>query len=564
MLRSRYFVPTLKESPADAQVVSHQLMVRAGLVRQLVAGVYSFLPLGLKALQKAINIVREEMDGIGAQEFFLPSLNPIEIWDETGRNAAFGDDMMRVKDRKGREYALAPTHEEIICHLARSEVRSWRDMPQIWYQIQTKYRDEPRPRSGLLRVRQFLMKDAYSLDIDQDGLDLSYSKHRVAYQRIFERCGLNYFIVGASSGLMGGTGSEEFMIESDAGEDRIARCEATGYAANVEIATSIPHPITDEESVSTPYELVTPEQRTIDEVTALLGVPAYRMVKTLVYITGSDKLVVALLRGDDELVEAKLMAAVGEQIFQAPPNAIPEHFNGADVGFLGPQGVQLPIYADHRLLNGRNLISGANKNGYHLGGLDTGRDFKPTSFVDLRAVKEGEGSPDGGGPLTVVSAIELGHIFKLGTKYSHAMGATYLDEHGKEKDIIMGSYGIGVGRILVGAIEQDHDENGIVWPRSLTPLKATIVPVNVAKKELWEVAEKLHDDCKAIGMELLLDDRDARAGVKFKDADLLGFPYTIVVGDKSVAEGLFEVKDRRTGERSMTTRAALLELLQSV
>ncbi len=562
MLRSRSFVPTLKESPADATTVSHQLMVRAGLIRQLVAGVYSFLPLGWKSMLKVQTIIREEMDNIGAQEFFLPSLNPIEIWDETGRNAAFGDDMMRVIDRKGRKYALAPTHEEIICHLARNEVRSWRDLPQSWYQIQTKYRDEPRPRSGLLRVRQFLMKDAYSLDTDWEGLDKIYEAYKAAYKRIFERCGLNYFIVGASSGLMGGTGSQEFMIESEAGEDRIARSEG-GYAANIEVATSIPAPVLDEPSVADIYELVTPVQRTIEEVTGLLGVPAHRLVKTLVYITDSGKPVVALLRGDDELCETKLQAAVGEAVLPAIPESVGQWFHGAEVGFLGPRGIDLPIYADLRLQGGTNLISGANKSGYHIGGLDVGRDFVPQNFVDLREVKAGEMAPDGSGPLHIATAIELGHIFKLGTRYSAAMGATFLGDDGKEYPIIMGSYGIGVGRILVALIEQDHDANGIVWNKALTPMLASIVPVNPMNPDINGIATKLYDELHAHKIETLFDDRDQRAGVKFKDADLLGFPYTVIVGEKAVSEGKLEVKERKTGERKMLTYEETLALLLS-
>jgi len=560
MLRSRSFIPTLKDSPADATTVSHQLMVRAGLIRQLVAGIYSFLPLGWKSMLKVTSIIREEMNGIGAQEFFLPSLNPIEIWDETGRNAAFGDDMMRVIDRKGRKYALAPTHEEIICYLARSEVRSWRDLPQIWYQIQTKYRDEPRPRSGLLRVRQFLMKDAYSLDIDQEGLDKSYEAHKQAYMRIFERCGLNYFIVGASSGLMGGTGSQEFMIESDAGEDRIVRSPG-GYAANIEIAASIPPKVMDEPSVAATYELSTPTQRTIEEVSGLLGVPAHRLVKTLVYVTDTGKPVVALLRGDDELVEAKLTAVVGEQVVPALPESVGKWFHGADVGFLGPCSVDLPIYADLRLQSGTNLISGANRNGYHIGGLDVGRDIHPTSFVDLREVKAGEQAIDGSGALHIATSIELGHIFKLGTRYSQAMGATILNDSGVEQPIIMGSYGIGVGRIIVGLIEQDHDKDGIVWNKALTPMLASIVPVNVGNPDLMAIATKLYDQLKNHGVETLLDDRDARAGMKFKDADLVGFPYAVIVGEKAVSEGRLEVKERRTGERKMMSFDECLALL---
>lgn len=563
MIRSKSFIPTLKESPSDAVTISHQLMLRAGLIRQLSAGIYSFLPLGWKTSKKVIEIIREEMDAISGQEFFLPSLNPIEIWDETGRNQNFGDDMMRVTDRKGRLYALAPTHEEIVCHVARNEVRSWRDLPQIWYQIQTKYRDEPRPRSGLLRVRQFLMKDAYSLGRNEEDLDHAYQDHRLAYQKIFERCGLDYFIVNASSGLMGGSRSEEFMAVSSAGEDRIVRCQASGYAANIEIATSLPPQISDEQSVDCLVELSTPTQKTIEEVSKFLGIPSYRCIKTLAYITDSDQLVVALLRGDDDLVEAKLQSVVGEPIRQADPERVPNYFKGAEIGFLGPVGIDLPIFADIRLLNATNMISGANKNGYHVGGIDVGRDFTPIKYVDLREVRSGELSPDGNGSLEIVTAIELGHIFKLGTKYSIAMGATFLDHNGQELPIIMGSYGIGIGRILVAAIEQNYDEMGIKWPKSITPFIATIIPVHPSEQVMNETAYNLYKTLQQLGIETLLDDRDVRAGVKFKDADLLGIPYSIIVGEKAVRDGLFELKKRVDGIREYLSYDQIYEVLRA-
>ncbi|MCX7835307.1 MAG: proline--tRNA ligase [bacterium] len=564
MIRSKSFIPTLKEAPNDAVTISHQLMLRSGMIRQLSAGVYSFLPLGWKSTKKVIEIIRQEMDRIGAQEFFLPSLNPIEIWDETGRNKNFGDDMMRVTDRKGRLYALAPTHEEIICHLARSEVRSWRDLPQIWYQIQTKYRDEPRPRSGLLRVRQFLMKDSYSLGLTEDDLDQSYLAHREAYKKIFERCGIDYFIVGASSGLMGGSQSEEFMAVSSAGEDRIVRCPTSNYAANIEIAKSIPPKVTDEPSVEEIYEIPTPTQRTIEEVSAFLGIPQYRCIKTLVYDTESGKTIVALLRGDDDLVEAKLQSAVGEPIKATDPEQVPKLFHGADVGFLGPLKIDLPIYADLRLQNATNMVSGANKNGYHIGGIDVGRQFQPSKFVDLREVRAGELSIDTHSPLEIVTAIELGHIFKLGTKYSVSMGATVLNQDGKEVPIIMGSYGIGVGRILVAAIEQNHDEVGIQWNNILAPYIATIIPVHPSDTEINQIAFSLYNKLKEKNIETVLDDRDVRAGVKFKDADLIGYPFSVIIGEKAKSEDKIELKVRKDGSRLMLSSGELVCFLESL
>ncbi|RJP82258.1 MAG: proline--tRNA ligase [Candidatus Zixiibacteriota bacterium] len=554
MRLSQAFIPTLKETPSDAVIPSHALMVRAGLVRQLAAGIYDELPFGWRAMQKAMEIVRQEMNRIGGQELFLPALNPLEIWEETGRAKGFGDEMFRLKDRKGRPMCLAPTHEEIICDLARAFLRSYRDLPQIWYQIQTKMRDEPRPRSGILRARQFLMKDSYSLDSDHEGLDRSYALHDQAYRRIFERCGLQFVVVGASSGLMGGTRSEEFMVESPHGEDHLAVCSACEYAANLEVAASRPAPVQDVPAAdpgAPPQDVSTPDRRTIEEVSGFLGVAPERLVKTLVFMTEEDKPVMALVAGDDELNEAKLMSALGGAFRPAHPDEVKDLF-GAEVGFLGPVGApKMPVYADLRLQGGINRITGANKNHYHLTGVNVGRDFAVDHWTDLRTAREGEGCPACNGTLRVVNAIEIGHIFKLGTKYSEAMGANVLDPQGRERPIVMGSYGIGIGRIVACAIELGHDDKGIIWPPPLTPYDVMLIGLNMKDAAIRAQAEAIYADLQAAGLEVLFDDRDVSPGFKFNDADLLGLPWQVVVSPKNLAGGNLEVKDRATGQRTM-------------
>jgi len=561
MRRSHFFAPTLKETPADASATSHKLMLRAGLARPLSAGIYSYLPLGWRAALKAVQIIREEMERIGAQEFFLPALNPIDVWDETGRSKDFGEEMFRLTDRKGRPHCLAPTHEEIICSLARGEVRSWRDLPQSWFQIQMKFRDEPRPRGGLLRIRQFIMKDSYSLDRDVEGLDRSYDLHRQAYERIFSRCGLDWFIVGASSGLMGGAQSQEFMVESDAGEDTIARCSHCGYAANIEVATSsIEHVADGPQKELT--EVHTPGMKTVEQVSAFLKIPPSQLVKTLIYISPTGP-VMALISGEDELSEAKLTKAIGGLVRPAHPDEVREALN-AEVGYLGPQGDHgLPIYADHRLEDVSGLASGANRNDYHVVGLDFTRNVHPDEFVDLRAVREGEGCPNCGQSLKLVNAIELGHIFKLGTKYSSAMGAAYLDEEGRENPIVMGSYGIGVERIVAAAIEAHADADGIRWNSALTPFDVTIVPIG-GDEAVVQLAERLYTELREDGFDVLLDDRDARPGVKMKDADLIGVPAQIIVSPRNLAEDKVEIKNRWTGERQFVTAEMAAETVEKI
>lgn len=561
MRRSRFFAPTLKETPADATATSHKLMLRAGLARPLAAGIYSFLPLGWRAARKAEQIVREEIERIGGQEFFLPVLNPIEVWDETGRSKDFGEEMFRLKDRKGHSNCLSPTHEEIISYHARGEVRSWRDLPQVWFHIQLKFRDEPRPRGGMLRMREFIMKDSYSLDRDEAGLDAAYQAHKEAYERIFKRCGLDYFIVGASSGLMGGAQSQEFMIASDAGEDTIARCTSCGYAANIEVASSTIDHVANGPAEEL-HEVPTPGKRTVEEVSKYLKIDPSRMVKTLIYVSPSGP-VMALISGDDELSEAKLMKAAGGMVRPAHPEEVKEWMN-ADVGYLGPHGnPPMPIFADLRFDEAFGLVSGANKNDHHVMGIEFGRDVAPDEFVDLRVVKEGEGCPQCGASMKLVKGIELGHIFKLGTKYTKAMGTTFLDEQGQEQPIIMGSYGIGIERILSAAIEGHADADGIRWNSALAPFDVTILPIG-GDEQIATLAESIYQNLLDEGFETLLDDRDARPGMKMKDADLIGIPAQIVVSPRNLAEGKVEIKNRWTGEKLFVAPADIVDTVERI
>ncbi|NUN07764.1 MAG: proline--tRNA ligase [Ignavibacteriaceae bacterium] len=545
MRLSRAYIPTLKEVPNDAVVASHILMLRAAMIRPVGAGIYSVLPLGYRVMKKVTEIIREEMDAIGGQEFHLPALNPKEIWEETGRVEAFGDILFQIKNR---DYVLAPTHEEIMTYHARRTVQSYKDMPQIWYQIQTKFRNEPRPKSGVLRGRQFLMKDSYSFDSSPEGLDASYELHDKAYRRIFERCGLKFFIVGASSGAMGGSGSEEFMVASEAGEDTVAHCEKCGYAANVEVAASNVTTLPRYEEEKACYDISTPGVKSIDELCEFLKINETECAKSRVYITEKGPVLV-LMQGNDEVNETKLEKAVGVAVRPGHPDELKE-ITGADAGSIGPVGFKGRIIADNLLLDRNMLFSGANKNDYHTGGIDLKRDVNDIEYADLRIVESGESCTKCGAPLGVFKAIELGHIFKLGTKYSESMKALFLDEHGAEKPIIMGSYGIGVERVMACYIEQNHDENGIIWNKLLAPYQIHLIGLNMKKPHLAEAALKLYDQMKRLGFDVLFDDReDAQAGFKFKDADLLGMPVQIIVGEKKLAVGQVEVKIRKTGER---------------
>ncbi len=546
MRLSEYFVPTLKEQPADAVIPSHILMVRSGMVRMLSAGIYSFLPLGYKVLKKVIEIIREEMDAIGGQEFHLPALNPKEIWEQTNRVEAFGDTMFHLKNR---DYVLAPTHEEIMTHLAKGVLKSYKDLPQIWYQIQTKFRNEPRPRSGVIRGRQFLMKDAYSFDSSWEGLDKSYDKHEKAYRRIFDRCGIKYFVVGASSGAMGGSKSEEFMARSDAGEDTVAYCSDCNYAANVEVAQSAVEPIPRDEVSKEIFEIHTPGVKSIDELCSFLNIDETQTAKSRVYFH-NDTPILVLMCGNDEVNETKLAAALGGGNIRPAHQDELKEITGADAGSIGPVGVKLRIISDLRLKDRNNLYSGANKNDYHIGGIDLKRDVPNIEYFDLRTVQNGEACIRCGNSLEVFKAIELGHIFKLGTKYSEALGANFLDVQGESHPIIMGSYGIGVERALACYIEQNHDERGIIWRRPLAPFDVHLIALNMKKEKVAAAADSVYELLQKNGFEVLYDDRpDAQAGFKFNDADLIGLPLQIVIGERGIKENSAEIKIRETGER---------------
>jgi prolyl-tRNA synthetase len=546
MRLSKYFVPTLKENPSEATVTSHILMLRAGMVRMVSAGIYSYLPLGYKVAKKIMEIIREEMDAIGGQEFHLPALNPKELWEETGRVDAFGDTMFHIKNR---DYVLAPTHEEIMTFHARNVVKSYKDMPQIWYQIQTKFRNETRPRSGIIRGRQFIMKDSYSFDVDWNALDLSYNQHDSAYRNIFDRCGLKYFVVGASSGAMGGTGSEEFMVKSEAGEDTVAYCESCGYAANAEVATSRLEPLIRSEESSELKKIHTPDIRSIDELCEFLKINERECAKSRVYIQNNNMAVLVLMSGNDDVNETKLEKALGGNIRPGHPEELKE-ITGAEAGSIGPVSFNGRIIADLRLKDANNLFSGANENDYHLGGIDLLRDVKVIDYHDLRTVKPGEPCQVCESTLDVFTAIELGHIFKLGTKYSESMGAYYLDEKGEDHPIVMGSYGIGIERILSCYLEQHHDDAGIIWDKTLAPFDVHLIALNMKKDVVIEKAELIYQELQKEGIEVLFDDRtDAQAGFKFNDADLIGTPVQIIIGEKKLKDNKAEIKIRKTGER---------------
>lgn len=557
MRLSNSFVPTLKEAPTDAVIPSHVLMIRTGMIRMVSAGIYSFLPLGYKMLRKISDIIREEMDAIGGQEFHLPAINPKDIWESTGRVEAFGEIMFHLNDR---DYVLAPTHEEIMTFHAKGVLTSYKDLPQIWYQIQTKFRNEPRPRSGVIRGRQFLMKDAYSFDADEEGLNESYEKHDKAYRKIFDRCGINYFIVGASSGAMGGSKSEEFMVRSDAGEDTVAYCEKCGYASNVEVAQSKIEPVKRYDKPEEPKEIHTPNVRSIDELCEFLKINERETAKSRVYIH-DDGPVLVLMSGNDDVNESKLGSALGGNVRPGHPEELME-ITGADAGSIGPIGFKHRIIADLRLKDGNNLYSGANKNDYHIGGIDLKRDVPEIEYFDLRTVESGEGCPNCENNLAVFKAIELGHIFKLGTKYTEALGVNYLDENGKSHPIIMGSYGIGVERVLACYMEQNYDDRGIVWSKPLAPFDVHLIGLNLKNDAMNKAGEKIFEMLTNAGLDVMYDDRkDASAGFKFNDADLLGMPVQVIVGEKNYKNGNVEIKNRRSGEKQVV---AIDELIAKV
>jgi len=551
MLYSRYFIPTIKETPSDAEVISHQLMLRAGMIRKLASGIYNYLPLGLRSIRKFENIVREEMNKADAIEMLMPSVQPAELWQESGRWAFYGKELLRFKDRKDAEFCMGPTHEEVITDMVRREIKSYRQMPLNFYQIQSKFRDEIRPRFGLMRGREFIMKDAYSFDVDSSAADLSYEKMYNAYMRIFERCGLNFRAVEADTGSIGGSSSHEFMVLADSGEDAIVSCDACRYAANIEKAESPLYSVASDVTVEPLQKVSTPGMKTIADVAAFLKVTADKTIKTLVYASGSGDLAMALLRGDHELNELKLKNYLGwDEILMASEEQILA-CTGSPVGFLGPIGLKqdVPVIADRVIQGMTNVVLGANEVDQHYMNANRGRDFEVSGFVDIRTVEAGDACPRcQSGKLEMWRGIEVGHVFKLGTKYSKALGATYLDANGREQIIFMGCYGIGIGRTVAAAIEQNHDENGIIFPVAIAPFHCSVVAVNTKDAGVMAAAEEIYLCLENLGVEVLFDDRDERPGVKFKDNDLIGIPLRIVVGSKGLAEGKVELKIRSTGE----------------
>jgi prolyl-tRNA synthetase len=550
MRYSKYFIPTYKETPAEAEVISHQLMLRAGMIRKLTSGIYTYLPAGLRALKKVENIIREEMNRSGAVELLMPAVQPAELWQESNRWEAYGRELLRFKDRHNRDACLGPTHEEVITDLIRREIQSYRQMPINLYQIQTKFRDEIRPRFGVMRCREFIMKDAYSFDVDESGADRSYEIMYDAYSRIFRRCGLKFRAVEADTGSIGGSFSHEFMVLADTGEDQIVSCSSCSYAANLEKAEvkwDGDQSALSAEAMKGLEKVETPNVRTIDELTAFLSVPAHQIIKTLIFSSDGD-VVAALIRGDHEVNEVKLKNYLGaEQLALADPGLV-EELTGAPMGFAGPVGLKVKMIADQAVQGMTNFVTGGNKMDLHLRNVNLERDFRADGFVDLRLITPEDPCPRCGGELRFGRGIEVGHVFKLGTKYSKAMRAVYLDEHGEERPIFMGCYGIGVGRTVAAAIEQNHDENGIIFPISMAPFEVVILPLQMHEKNVVEGSEAIYGALLDRGIDVLLDDRDIRGGIKFKDADLLGTPVRITLGARSLKDGQAELKIRSAFE----------------
>ncbi len=549
MKTSQLLVPTLRDDPGEAETVSHRLMLRAGLIRKVAAGIYTYLPLGLRVIRKIEQIIREEMNRAGAQELLMPIASPAELWKETGRWDYYGKELLRFKDRHERDFCLGPTHEEVITDLFRREVRSYRQLPLNFYQIQTKFRDEIRPRFGLMRGREFIMKDAYSFDIDEAAATVSYQKMYDAYTRIFTRCGLTFRAVEADTGLIGGDVSHEFMVLADTGEATVAYSDQSSYAANLERAEVLPPSDIDQPPLLPLTPIATPQRRTVEEVTAFLQITPRQLVKTLLYRAGTETVAV-LIRGDHEVNEVKLARLLKVTDVALADAETVQHVTGAPPGFAGPVGLQhARIVADHAVKGMSNVVIGANKADTHYQNANLNRDFTVEQFADLRNAQAGDPSPRGPGVLTLAKGIEVGQVFLLGTKYSHKMNATILDDQGKERLAIMGCYGIGVGRTAAAAIEQNHDDKGIIWPFPIAPFHAHLLTVSQSEKTI-QVATQLYADLMAAGIDVLWDDRADRAGVKFNDADLIGAPFQIVIGDKGLADGVVEVKVRRTGIKS--------------
>ncbi|MGP8154322.1 MAG: proline--tRNA ligase [Smithella sp.] len=562
MRYSEMFLPTGREVPSDAEVISHQLMVRAGMIRKLTSGIYSYLPLGYRVIRKLEQIIREEMDKAGAQEVHLSMVQPAELWEESGRWMHYGKELLRFRDRHDHEYCLGPTHEEVITSLVRNDIKTYRQLPRNLYQIQTKFRDEVRPRFGVMRCREFGMKDAYSFDVDEEGAEKSYEKMFAAYNNIFRRCGLQFRPVEADSGSIGGKYSHEFMVMAESGEDGMVFCEKCSYAANLEKAEVVcPEKKIISEDDWLPLENVyTPDMRTIEEVSAFLKVNPHDIVKTLIF-NADGKPCAVLIRGDQEVNEIKVKNYLGIAELELASDEIIMQATGAPRGFAGPVNIKIPVLIDYSVINMVNFVTGANKEDYHIKNVNPGRDFKVEAFADFRVITDQDKCPRCGGDIKFARGIEVGHVFKLGTKYSKAMKAVYLDKDGQEKIMIMGCYGIGIGRTVAAGIEQNHDENGIVWPMPLAPYHVIITPVNVNEKDIMDAAENLYNSILSEGIDVIFDDRDERAGVKFKDADLLGIPLRIIIGQKNLSQGNVELKIRKTGENKLYS---LQEIVQKV
>ncbi|MCC6141508.1 MAG: proline--tRNA ligase [Nitrospira sp.] len=562
MKTSQLLIPTLREAPGEAETVSHRLMLRAGLIRKVASGIYTYLPLGLRVIRKVEQIVRDEMNRAGAQELLMPMASPAELWKETGRWDFYGKELLRFKDRHERDFCLGPTHEEIITDLFRREVKSYRQLPLNFYQIQTKFRDEIRPRFGLMRGREFLMKDAYSFDRDEAGARESYRKMYDAYHRIFTRCGLTFRAVEADTGLIGGNSSHEFMVLAETGEETVVYSDGGTFAANVERADVLPPEQVETDAALPIRTLSTPNCRSVEEVTAFLKIPSHHLVKTILYSTGKETVAV-LVRGDHAVNEIKLKKALGVPEIELAGPATVEKATGAPVGFAGPVGLKgIRIFADQAIPALKNVVVGGNRLDTHYVDANWSRDFTADQVLDLRNAQAGDPSPQKDGILKTTRGLEVGHVFMLGTKYSNAMQATYLDQEGKECLAVMGCYGIGVGRSAAAAIEQNHDERGIIWPYPIAPFHVHLIPVSQSDKSN-EMTVRLYAELQAAGFEVLWDDRDDRAGVKFNDADLIGAPFQVVVGDKGLADGVVEVKVRRTGIKTRVAPAELIQHLRS-
>ncbi len=572
MRASQFLIATLKETPADAEIVSHQLMLRAGMIRKVAAGVYNWLPLGLRVLRKVENIVREEMDRAGAQELLLPAIQPAELWQESGRWAEYGPELLRLHDRHQRDFCFGPTHEEVITALVRNELKSYRQLPVNFYQIQTKFRDEIRPRFGVMRAREFLMKDAYSFHLDQASLQATYDLMYAAYARIFTRVGLAFCAVEADSGAIGGSTSHEFHVLAESGEDAIAICEGHGYAANVELAPALPPLGKREPPGKTMREVETPGQHTIDAVATYLDISPQQTVKTLL-VRGTGGVVALILRGDHELnvVKAEKLPQVVKPLEFVSAEEV-EAAAGCEPGSIGPRGLDIPVIADESAVRLADFVCGANEDGKHLIGVNWGRDLPEPEVADIRKVVDGDPCPtvnasasDKGATLVIKRGIEVGHIFQLGTKYSEAMNATCLDEHGNAVVMPMGCYGIGVSRIVAAAIEQGNDANGIIWPDAIAPFEAVIVPIGLRKsKEVEKTVEKLYNSLLEAGIDVLLDDRDERPGVMFAESELIGIPHRLVVGDRGLKQGIVEYKNRRSGDAQELPLGDVIETLTSL